>query len=41
MAKRAGLKANGKLKKGCRFLKGGRISCKATKKTTKRRKRAR
>lgn len=24
---RAGLKRNGKLKKGCKFLKGGRISC--------------
>lgn len=23
-----GLRADGKLKKGCRFLKGGRISCK-------------
>jgi hypothetical protein len=28
MAKKAGLKADGKLKKGCRFLKGGRVSCK-------------
>ncbi len=35
-----GLKANGKLKKGCRFKRGGKVVCKkAAKKTTRRRRR--
>lgn len=36
MAKRKGLKSNGRLKKGCRFLKGGRVSCKKAKKSAPR-----
>lgn len=27
VSKRSGTKGKGKLKKGCRYLKGGRISC--------------
>lgn len=40
VSKKKGLKSDGKtLKKGCRWLKGGRISCKSTKSTKKRKRR--
>jgi len=36
-ARKAGLKSNGKLRKGCRFVKGGRIVCRGTARRRRRR----